>query len=61
MYADPISLKLVREIVKLLYKSGVNRYEALAALSSATNTLFAMDGTALVSGIPSPDESDGAL
>jgi len=47
MYTDPKSLKLVRGILKLIYKSGVNRYEAIAALSSANNMLYAMEGPLL--------------
>jgi len=47
MYTDPKSLKLVRGILKLIYRSGVNRYEAIAALSSANNMLYAMEGPLL--------------
>ena len=58
MYTDPRSLTLACEIVKLIYKSGVNRYEGLAALSSATNTLFAMEGTGIACAPPTEADSE---
>jgi hypothetical protein len=47
MYPDPKSLKPVLGILKIIYRSCVNRYEAIAALSSANNMLYAMEGPLL--------------